>query len=247
VDGPLRLVCNGALSALDDLVLRIRRGDSPATRAAADVYRWLVAWNLPRSRALDSLYGALYRAHDVYEEVRELTAGKFLFEPMLRARCEQVGDGLQVSGLPYIRGHARIRIGDRCRFGRISVHSGRFVDAPELTFGDHVVVASSTVFVVNKRVQIGNHVGIAAHCRIADSDGHPPSPERRRRGEDLTEADIAPLAIGDHVWLGHGAKVLKGVTIGEGAVVAAGSVVTADVPPGALAMGVPARCIKNPW
>ena len=53
--------------------------------------------------------------------------------------------------------------------------------------------------------------------------------------------------IKDNAWIGHGCHILKGVTIGEGAVVAAGSTVISDVPDGALAMGVPARMVKKPW
>jgi acetyltransferase-like isoleucine patch superfamily enzyme len=55
----------------------------------------------------------------------------------------------------------------------------------------------------------------------------------------------APVTIGDHVWLGTRAIILKGVTIGDGALVAAGAVVTKDVPPKTLVGGVPARVIRE--
>lgn len=55
----------------------------------------------------------------------------------------------------------------------------------------------------------------------------------------------APIVIGDHVWIGMNVIVLKGVTIGEGAVVSAGSVVTKDVPPHSLVAGVPAKVVKT--
>ena len=56
--------------------------------------------------------------------------------------------------------------------------------------------------------------------------------------------ETAPIVIGQDVWIGMGAIILPGVTIGEGAIVAAGAVVTADVPPGAVVSGVPARFAK---
>jgi acetyltransferase-like isoleucine patch superfamily enzyme len=140
-----------------------------------------------------------------------------------------------------------VRIGRDCRFGYFSVASGRFLRDPELVIGDRVTVASHVRFVVNQRITIGDQVGIAGRCWISDSDGHPSDPARRLRGEEITAADIEPVTVENNVWIGHGVHILKGVTLGEACVVAAGSVVNKDVPPGALAMGVPARIVKQPW
>jgi acetyltransferase-like isoleucine patch superfamily enzyme len=71
---------------------------------------------------------------------------------------------------------------------------------------------------------------------IRDSDNHLLDGRDRRS---------APIRIGDHVWIGLRATILKGVTIGDGAVVAAGALVIHDVPPGALVGGVPARVIRE--
>jgi acetyltransferase-like isoleucine patch superfamily enzyme len=69
-------------------------------------------------------------------------------------------------------------------------------------------------------------------------------PERRRRA--LSSALItSPVTVEDHVWIGSGAMVLKGVTLGEGCVVAAAAVVTRSVPEGALVAGHPARVIRE--
>jgi galactoside O-acetyltransferase len=58
------------------------------------------------------------------------------------------------------------------------------------------------------------------------------------------QANAAPIVIGDDVWIGMGAIILPGVTVGKGAIVAAGAVVTADVAPGQVVGGVPARLVK---
>lgn len=233
---------------IDEVVLKVRRGDSGAARTLRDVYRWAQRWNLPEGRVSRRVFGAMYRAFDAYTDARELAGAKLLVEPMVRARFHRVGRNLHATSLPYVRGHARVTVGDDCSFGYFSIRSGRFVDEPELIFGNSVSVAMKVVFVVNRRITIGDHVGISGRCWISDSDGHPTDIDRRMRGErELTAADIQPLTIEDHVWIGHGSHILKGVTIGRGAVIAAGSVVTSDVPPGALAMGVPARIIKQPW
>ncbi len=85
-------------------------------------------------------------------------------------------------------------------------------------------------------IRIGSRTMIAPYCVLLS--GEP------RRGEAV-EAAQGPIEIGDDSWLGVGAKVLGGVTIGKGAIVAAGSVVTSDIPPGGVAAGNPARLIRR--
>lgn len=86
-------------------------------------------------------------------------------------------------------------------------------------------------------IKIGHQVAIGEGVIFWDSDGH-----------TIVEPDYEmakPIVIGDHVWIGIHSIILKGVNIGDGAVVAAGSVVTKDVPAGALVGGTPARVIKE--
>jgi acetyltransferase-like isoleucine patch superfamily enzyme len=56
---------------------------------------------------------------------------------------------------------------------------------------------------------------------------------------------VQPVRIGNHVWIGARAVVLKGVTVGDGAVIGAGAVVTQNVPPNTMVAGVPARAIRD--
>ena len=85
-------------------------------------------------------------------------------------------------------------------------------------------------------IRIGNGVVIPERVVIRDSDNHQMVP-----GKPAT----APIVIGDHVWIGMNATILKGVTIGEGAVIAAGSIVNKDVPAHSLSGGIPAKVIKT--
>lgn len=89
-----------------------------------------------------------------------------------------------------------------------------------------------------ERITIGHDVAIAEQVTIRDSDSHliAQRPDYRM---------TAPITIGNHVWIGMRATILKGVTIGDGAIVAAGAVVIRDVPPACLVAGVPARVIKR--
>lgn len=86
----------------------------------------------------------------------------------------------------------------------------------------------------SKSITIGEHVYIGEDTSIRDTDSH-----------SINETPmIAPVKIGNHVWISAGCIILKGVTIGDGAVVGAGSVVTKDIPPHSLAVGCPAKVIK---
>jgi serine acetyltransferase len=233
------------MSLVERLILKIKRAETPETRMVRAVYERLLTFNLPDTSATRRLFASLYYAHDALEAGGELLRGKLLYEPMVRARFHKVGQRLSVSALPYLTGHARVSIGDDCRFGHFTVFSGRFVDEPELVIGNGVRMGTDVSFSVNKRITIGDHVGIAARASIFDSDGHPSDLERRLRGDPMTADDILPVTIEDHAWIGWGAQILKGVTVGKGAIVAAGSVVTNNVPPGTLAMGVPARIVRG--
>lgn len=238
------------MGLVDDIIMKVRRGETPATRAAQDVYRWAMGWNMPQNETVDSMFNGFYRVHDIAQSTFEFARSKFLYEPMFRARCHSVGEGLNLSSLPYIRGKVKISVGSNCGFSYFSVRAGRFHDEPELIIGDHSGFSNGVAIVINKRVVIGNHVGIAGRCWISDTDGHPGDPSRRKAGEHVglsNQRDVQELRIEDYAWIGHGSHILKGVTIGEGAVVAAGSTVVSDVPAGALAMGVPARIVKKPW
>jgi acetyltransferase-like isoleucine patch superfamily enzyme len=85
-------------------------------------------------------------------------------------------------------------------------------------------------------IHIGHGVAISEHVTIRDSYNHAVTGSR---------GATQPVIIGDHVWIGMRAMILKGVTIGTGSVIAAGAVVTKDVPPGTLVAGVPARPVRD--
>ena len=89
-------------------------------------------------------------------------------------------------------------------------------------------------------ITIGENVVIAPEVIIRDSDQHQLINESGEK-----KPISAPIHIGNHVWIGTRAIILKGVTIGDNAVIAAGSVVTRDVPDHCLAAGTPARVIKR--
>ncbi|MBQ3059200.1 MAG: acyltransferase [Desulfovibrio sp.] len=105
-------------------------------------------------------------------------------------------------------------------------------------------LSGTSVTARSTTISIGRYVLLAPNCAIVDSDFHAHWPPEARAHEPGYEND-APVSIGDHAWIGMNSLILKGVQIGEGAVVGAGSVVTRDVPPRCLAAGVPARVIRT--
>jgi acetyltransferase-like isoleucine patch superfamily enzyme len=122
-------------------------------------------------------------------------------------------------------------------YGDFSVYSNFYLgvaDGAELHIGSGFLNIGSLLICTSK-ISIGEGCLFGEQVIIRDDDGH---------GIDNSPRS-APINIGNRVWVGTRAVILKGVTIGEGAVVAAGAVVTKDVPPRALVGGVPARMIRK--
>lgn len=114
----------------------------------------------------------------------------------------------------------------------------------KLTIGDDTGISGGS-FCAAKSVEIGSHCLIGANVTVTDCDFHAVKPEGRRHNSDPKDIGCAPVVIEDNVWLGANVMVLKGVRIGKNTVVAAGSVVTRDLPPNCVAGGVPAKVLRE--
>jgi maltose O-acetyltransferase len=110
----------------------------------------------------------------------------------------------------------------------------------QTTIGEGTFINSGAVILDVGRVTIGADVQIGPHVQLL-TPTHPLEPELRRSGAEAAE----PITIGDNAWLGGGVIVCPGVTIGRDTVIGAGAVVTGDLPPGVLAVGNPARMIRQ--
>lgn len=118
--------------------------------------------------------------------------------------------------------------------GVIIQGSGKLFLGKKSFIGDYAVIGC------NDEIVIGRDVMIAQAVTIRDTDHAFSRIDIPMNRQGVT---TAPIRIGDDVWLGHGAVILKGVNVGEGAIVAAGAVVKQDVPAYAIVGGVPARII----
>ena len=111
-----------------------------------------------------------------------------------------------------------------------------------MVIGDKAGLFGVTIICL-KSVTIGSETLIAGGTHIYDSDFHSLDPVARIGGDD--EAETLPVSIGNQCWIGSRCLILRGVTIGDQAVIGAGSVVTKDVPPRQVWAGNPARLIKE--
>ena len=145
----------------------------------------------------------------------------------------------------------RVEIGSRsCVRGVLETqrNGGSIQVGKNCYIGDHTRIWAADSII------IGNHVLIAHNCNIFDNDTHPINLyERRADAENIIWKGIrndyktlryAPIVIEDDAWIGCNCIIMKGVSIGEGAIVAAGSVVTKDVPAKTIVGGNPARILK---
>jgi acetyltransferase-like isoleucine patch superfamily enzyme len=142
-----------------------------------------------------------------------------------------VGDGTHIRGILLVRPYGDgIRIGSNCYIG------------------DHSRIWAFA------SVKIGDSVLISHNVTVIDSDSHELDYLEREKSviqnfasvsPMLGNVETAPIVIEDHVWISYNACILKGVTIGKGAIVGAGSVVTKDVPPWTVVAGNPAKVIRR--
>jgi acetyltransferase-like isoleucine patch superfamily enzyme len=172
--------------------------------------------------------------------------GFLWLQPLFRSRCDFVGKRLSLIALPRVVGHTSIVIGDDVRLsGTLGIISGRTFDRPVLSIGNRVFLGHDVEISCNQEVVIEDDVMVAGCCRIADNDGHSVDMERRIAGQPPERSEIHPVRICRGAWIGFRSFILKGVTVGEGAVVGANSVVTRDVPPHTVVAGSPARVLTK--
>jgi acetyltransferase-like isoleucine patch superfamily enzyme len=173
-----------------------------------------------------------------------------VFESFANA-CE-LGEGLRLSLHARVinkNAQKRVRIGDNCAIrGVIRCNPGA-----EVVIGDLVYVGDAVVMDAMSRIEIGSHTLLAHGVQILDNDNHPTdAAERAAHFEAILGISkrkdfaigSAPVSIGRRCWLGFNTAVMKGVSMGEDSIAAAGSMVLKDVPALTLVGGNPARVIK---
>ena len=173
------------------------------------------------------------------------------------------GRNLCVYDRIYLNGQGVVKIGDDflfssggginpiCRNIRGMIYT--MTSTSKIEIGDRVGISSSCLW-SKTLIKIGNDVKIGGDCIIIDNDAHPLDYLKRRDGyakeigwEKYVEEDIpsAPIYIDDDVWIGARCQILKGVHVGARSIIAAGSVVTKDIPADVIAGGNPCQIIRK--
>jgi acetyltransferase-like isoleucine patch superfamily enzyme len=179
-----------------------------------------------------NLYALHFRRISTIHKLAKMLPGSKILNMEGHVESISIGANSLIAGELLTFGHGgRIQIGDCCFMGENS----RIWSAVEVKIGDRVLISHNV--------------------NIHDNDGHPIDSLQRHNhflaiatlGHPKQNVDIpaSPVIIEDDVWLCFNSTILKGVTIGKGAIVGASSVVTKDVPPGAIVAGNPARIIKK--
>lgn len=126
----------------------------------------------------------------------------------------------------------------------------------KIEIGDNFYLGSGTVLQSKEKISIGNNVIISNNVLIVDNNNHPTEPESRLQMSQADNymtsplwtweyAQSKPVVIEDNVWIGRDARILKGVTVGKGSIVAMGAIVTKDVPEYSIVAGNPAKIVKK--
>lgn len=166
---------------------------------------------------------------------------------VLRIKGASIGRKNSFAGFPYVHvaQNSELKIGNNCRF--MSKTIGNFIGinhrcilsssntGSQLIIGDNCGFSGTSIWCFEK-ITIGNNVKVGANVVIMDGDAHQDDP---RAGNNK------PVVIEDNVWIGTGAMILKGVTIGRNSLIGAGSVVVKDIPANCVAAGNPCKIIRN--
>jgi len=143
----------------------------------------------------------------------------------------------------YVTWPNQVSIGDKCsiKHAVYFLYDGKWKKDPSIIIGNNNFIGSSCEFNITKKITIGNDCLIASGSRFIDHN-HGVSLNALMRVQDCPN-DV--ITIGNDVWIGVNAVVLKGVTIGNGAIIAAGAVLNKSVGPNEIWGGVPARKIGD--
>lgn len=227
------------------IAIWIRRRETPLADTLFRLAKSLRMMDFP---VFPGFHRALLAVHQTVAATVGFASRVFYYTPMFRSKLAGTHRHLHLAGkgMPLVTGPVRISMGDGCRLSTALTISGRSAGhaVPVLEIGRNVGIGWQTTIAVGRKVIFEDNVRIAGRAFFAGYPGHPVDPVARADGKPDTEDQVGDIILRRDVWLGTGCTVSAGVEIGEGSIIAAGSVVTKSIPGGVLAAGVPARVIR---
>jgi acetyltransferase-like isoleucine patch superfamily enzyme len=156
------------------------------------------------------------------------------------------GRRMQLDGVVFLGPRVRLEIGRnaRVRFGRWTwIGDGTKIRCHEglVRIGAKTVMGQECTISAYQHISIGEQCIVADRVMLIDFDHNVTEVDRPIRVQGIYKRDVR---VGSNVWIGYGAQILRGVTVGDNAIIGASSVVTSDVPANAVVAGAPARIIR---
>ncbi len=222
----------------------MKNEDSAIARILFSALKSIIHFELP---ACGFIYSPLYHLHKFITGLFSGFLRVVYWTPLFKSRLTNNPRQLYLySGMPLILGSLSMKFGDHCRLSGHTTISGRTSQTikPELLVGNNVGISWQNEILVGDRIEIGDNVRLAVKVRLVGYPGHPVDPIARAKGMPDSDDQTGNIILEDDVWLTAGVTVMGGVRIGAGTIVATGSVVTCDLPPGVLAGGIPAKVIR---
>jgi acetyltransferase-like isoleucine patch superfamily enzyme len=217
-----------------------QRRQTPAQRRAWELLKRGAGLTVP---VIPGLHHLLLAERRFRTGPLRLLWNKIYHEPLLRLQCDSMGtEVLLYEGMPKILGNLRVTLGSRVHLDGQQVWMATGDGSPKtLSIGDDTGIGFGTELIVGDLIRIGRHVMISTRVALMGYDGHPLDPYARARHEPPGPEGVGPIVVEDYAWIGSRSVIMKGVTIGRGAIVAMASVVKMSVPPLTVVSGNPAR------
>lgn len=222
----------------------IRRRESPLQKTAYTMAKRVLQADFP---VIPLVHGALAGERRLRKGALRHLISKLYYAPLLRRQARSVGKNLVLyEDIPKTFGNLVIELGNRVTLSGAQVWFACGDETPKLIrIGDDSYIGFAAELFSGSEIVIGKHVLIANHVLLNGYDGHPLDPFERAAGRGPGAGGFGAIQIGDYAWIGSKAIVLKNVSIGRGAVVASGAVVTRDVPDLTVVAGNPAKPIRT--
>ncbi|RTZ16801.1 acyltransferase [Vibrio aquaticus] len=222
----------------------LKNNDNPSYRKLFAFLKAVRACDLPTPHILNQLIAFLYgTSTNLFNNVLRV----LIHTPAFKGKLRRYGRGLYLfGGVPFVSGPLAIELGKDCRISGHTTFSARPESpSPELIVGNNVDIGWQSTIAIGRKVIIEDNVRIAGGAFLFGYSGHSLNAKLRAEGHGDLDCDVGNIILKKDVWLGTKVTVCPNVTIGEGTVVATGSVVTKSLPPFVVAAGNPAKVVKQ--